>query len=371
MRQLSAAGRLVRAQVLVLLAGLGCGSERAQPDRGECVGDDCGSGSPCGASTCLDGEACETDSETCLPVCPIPNAQLLSVVHVGAELTFGTGDGRPVQVGLSTDPQASEPREWLDRSTLRLGSDDVPQTLKVFARVADPSCVAVVWFEHLYQVREAYLPAAGQEQSAAVGPDDSRISGWASGWVSPVAWGSEVEDQWKTPELALGQAQGTALDIVTLGRGGEIVMTFDPPISNGPGSDLAIFENGATDTFLELAFVEVSSDGVHFVRFDSGYMCAEPVSAFGALDPTCLSGLAGKYRQGFGTPFDLELLRYAPLVQSGVVELSAITQVRLVDIVGDGSATDSFGNPIYDPYPTVGSAGFDLDAIAVLGEGGS
>jgi hypothetical protein len=300
----------------------------------------------------------------------VPGAQLLSVVHLGAELTFSTEDDRPVQVGLSTDRQARKPSEWLDRSTLELSPAAAPQALKVFARVADPSCVAAVWFEHIYDVRDAYPPAAGQEQSTAVEVDDSRISGWASGWEPPVAWGSEVEGKWKTPELALGPAQGTALDIVSLGRGGEIVMTFDPPISDGPGSDLAVFENGATDTFLELALVEVSSDGVHFARFDSGYVCAEPVSAFGALDPECCSGLAGKYRQGFGTPFDLELLRYRPLVQDGTVDLTAITHVRLVDVIGDGSASDSFGNRIYDPYPTVGSAGFDLDAIAVLGQDG-
>ena len=40
--------------------------------------------------------------------------------------------------------------------------------------------------------------------------------------------------------------------------------------------------------------------------------------------------------------------------------------VRLVDIVGDGSCTDSFGRVIYDPYPTEGSAGFDLDAVGVI-----
>jgi len=77
-------------------------------------------------------------------------------------------------------------------------------------------------------------------------------------------------------------------------------------------------------------------------------------------------GLAGKYRVGFGGPFDLALLRYRPLVQAGHVDLSRITHVRLVDVVGDGATVDSFGHPIYDPYPTVGSGGFDLEAIGVL-----
>jgi hypothetical protein len=48
------------------------------------------------------------------------------------------------------------------------------------------------------------------------------------------------------------------------------------------------------------------------------------------------------------------------------VDLQNIGFVRVVDMIGDGSETDSFGNPIYDPYPTTGSAGFDLDAIGVM-----
>jgi len=40
--------------------------------------------------------------------------------------------------------------------------------------------------------------------------------------------------------------------------------------------------------------------------------------------------------------------------------------VRTGDLVGDGSESDSFGHPIYDPHPTQTSAGFDLDAVGVL-----
>ena len=50
---------------------------------------------------------------------------------------------------------------------------------------------------------------------------------------------------------------------------------------------------------------------------------------------------------------------------SGRVDLQNIAYVRIVDIVGDGTSLDSRGEPIYDPYPTAGSAGFDLDAIGV------
>jgi hypothetical protein len=50
-------------------------------------------------------------------------------------------------------------------------------------------------------------------------------------------------------------------------------------------------------------------------------------------------------------------------VLSGAVMLNAITRVRIVDIIGDGSFFDSDGDVIYDPYPTSGSIGFDLDAV--------
>ena len=73
----------------------------------------------------------------------------------------------------------------------------------------------------------------------------------------------------------------------------------------------------------------------------------------------------GKYRQGYGTPFDLADLSDKPEVLSGDVDLSSISHVRIVDVVGDGTFLDSLGKVIYDPYPTSGSAGFDLDAVGV------
>ena len=60
---------------------------------------------------------------------------------------------------------------------------------------------------------------------------------------------------------------------VSLGDGGTVVLTFPQPIGDVPGPDFAVFENGfkAFDNsfFLELAHVEVSSDGVNFYRFPS------------------------------------------------------------------------------------------------------
>ncbi len=85
------------------------------------------------------------------------------------------------------------------------------------------------------------------------------------------------------------------------------------------------------------------------------------MGGFGSVDTTNIDGLAGKYRQGFGTGFDLGLL-----AGTAGLDIDKVQYVRIVDIVGNGSARDSAGNVIYDPYPTTGSAGFDLDAVGVV-----
>lgn len=209
-----------------------------------------------------------------------------------------------------------------------------------------------------------YPPAADEAGSTAIWKDDPAFIAWASDYENYIV-GSEVASTWKTPEKALGPAVGDSFDIVSLGRGGQITLIFDPPFKNGAGWDFAVFENSFSDVFLELAYVEVSSDGETFVRFDNDSLTNSPVSGFGAIDPTDIDGYGGKYRQGFGTPFDLKDLATKNEVLSGAVKLSAISHVRILDIIGDGSFFDSDGDVIYDPYPTSGSIGFDLDAAGI------
>jgi hypothetical protein len=209
-----------------------------------------------------------------------------------------------------------------------------------------------------------YAPAADEVGSQAISMDDPALISWASGYGDYVA-GGNVDETWQVPENGLGRAEGTSFDIVALGSGGSITLAFDPPVENGTGWDFVVFENSFSDQYLELAYVEVSSNGSDFVRFDAISLTAGPVPGFGNIDPTDVDGLAGKYRQGFGTPFDLEILAGKPDVLTGVVDLSMISHVRIVDVVGDGSFLDSRGEIIYDPYPTAGSAGFDLDAVGV------
>jgi hypothetical protein len=204
-----------------------------------------------------------------------------------------------------------------------------------------------------------YPPAAGQSGSTAVHMNDPNFIAWADGWQNYNV-GSECGIEWQTPEKALGKAVGDSFDIVCLGRSGSITMTFSGGIGDGPGYDFAIFENSFSDTFLELAYVEVSSDGINFFRFDNDSLTKNPTA--GTVYPTDITGLAGKYRQGYGTPFDLDELTGI----SQLLDVNNIGYVRLVDIVGNGTYLDTSGDIIYDPYPTTGSAGFDLDAVGVL-----
>ena len=208
-----------------------------------------------------------------------------------------------------------------------------------------------------------FPPAAEQEGSTAIHMDDERFAAWATGWTNFVQ-GAHLDAGWTDVTRALGPPTGDIGDVVSLGRGGQLTLTFDAPIVNGPGFDFAVFGNSFNDHFLELAYVEVSSDGANFVRFPNTYLGTNEVPFWGAqMDPTLIDGLAGKYRVGYGMPFDLEELAGAE-----GLDIHDVRYVRLVDIIGDGTYVDSQGNIIYDPYPTEGSAGFDLEALGVIHE---
>ncbi|WP_432798750.1 PEP-CTERM sorting domain-containing protein [Poriferisphaera sp. WC338] len=219
----------------------------------------------------------------------------------------------------------------------------------------------------------SFAPAAGQTGSTAIHKDDVAFVGWATGatvvrGLADIANPGGANASFGTDSEAIGKAEGTSLDVVSLGDGGSAILTFDTAIANGDGADFAVFENSFSDVFLELAFVEVSSDGINFFRFDavSETQTTTQVGGFGTLDPTNLDNLAGKYRQGYGTPFDLE-----ELVGTIGLDVNNITHVRVVDVVGSinplHATTDSLGNVINDPYATpFSSSGFDLDAVGVI-----
>jgi hypothetical protein len=215
-----------------------------------------------------------------------------------------------------------------------------------------------------------YAPAVGVLGTSAVYKDSSGFVFWANKAIinrgpmdisNPTIGipnvGSEID--------ALGKADGY---VVSLGDGGEAILTFAYPISNGKGADFAVFENSFNATFLELAFVEVSSDGVNFIRFPN-FSLTDTLSQLGndaVMYPEKLHNLAGKYPAKYGTPFDLEDVK-----DSLLLDVSKITHVKIIDVVGSidpmYGTRDSKGSLINDPFPTpFPNAGFDLDAVGVI-----
>lgn len=225
---------------------------------------------------------------------------------------------------------------------------------------------------------QSYPPAAGIVGTTAMHKDSSAFIAWATGGSvikgyinisdTSVYFDGDNIANFGSVDKAFGKATGITTETVSLGDGGEIILRFDYLIQDGNGPDFAVFENAVTQTFLELAFVEVSSDGVNFVRFPSHSETetTTQVSTFGNVDPRMIHNFAGKYRAGFGTPFDL-----SELPNSSILDKQAIRFVKLIDVVGTinpmFASYDSYGNIVNDPFPTpFNTGGFDLDGIGVI-----
>jgi hypothetical protein len=222
-----------------------------------------------------------------------------------------------------------------------------------------------------------YAPQAGVTGSTAIPASSSLFIGWATdcsvhrGYID-IADQSQGFVTSGTDDDGVGLADNF---VVSLGDSGVALLNFATPIYNGSGADFAVFENGFSnpndpeEAFLELAFVEVSSNGVDFFRFPAHSLTPESPQIPGAgvfLNAGKLNNLAGKYKSNFGTPFDLEDLAGTP-----GLDISHITQMRLVDVIGAMNAglgsVDTAGNLINDPYPTnFPTGGFDLDAVGVI-----
>jgi hypothetical protein len=226
-----------------------------------------------------------------------------------------------------------------------------------------------------------------------------------------------VDSRWSDPNKTLGPATGNVNDIFSLGdlsreqiaQGesvGWIILTFDEPIQNNRGYDFAVFENGLLSDFTtqegstagellaELAYVEVSSNGIDFVRFPSLSLTEQQGDLFSTIDMKNVYNLAGKHPNAYnvctGTPFDLQEISNHSMVTSGLVDINDIKYIRLVDIPGTGDFYDdavayidpntwpawdyySDNHPVFDAWntslvPLYPSGGFDLEAIGILEE---
>ena len=217
-----------------------------------------------------------------------------------------------------------------------------------------------------------YAPPAEQAGSTAIATANSLFVDWASGatvtrGLQDIADANSGLASFGDPVNGTGIADNT---LVSLGDAGEAILTFTTPIADESGYDFAVFENSFSDTFLELAFVEVSSDGVNYFRFPAHSLTSTDtqVGGFGDVDATFINNLAGKYKANFGTPFDLSDIADDPLLDK-----DNITHVKIIDAVGTidpaFASYDAYGNEVNDPYPTpFASSGFDLDAVGVINQ---
>lgn len=217
----------------------------------------------------------------------------------------------------------------------------------------------------------------GTDGCNAIAANDNQFVAWATNVV--LTRGPQMITNPDGPFASFGgdtNAIGPAtldntMDAVSLGDGGSALVTFERPIRNGEGPDFAVFENSFNDSFLELAFVEVSSDGEHFVRFPATSLTPtdEQVSgAVGGVDPTMLNNLAGKFQIGYGTPFDLE-----ELAGSENLNIDSIVYVRIIDVIGtidpQYATYDAFGHIVNDPWPTnFHTSGYDLTGVGVINQ---
>ena len=161
----------------------------------------------------------------------------------------------------------------------------------------------------------------------------------------------------RLPDIVLGPPKGGgefngSSDVLSLGRGGEVTLSFSPrDCVDGDGPDFVVFENafrvrGASgQSFQELGSVSVSEDGESWLTFDcEPGATGEPQPGCAGWSPVLINGLAASTpldpsRSG-GDAFDLADLG-----------LEQIRFVRIRDLSNSGDA------------PT---AGFDLDAVGLV-----
>ena len=196
--------------------------------------------------------------------------------------------------------------------------------------------VFIFCFVSNWIVAQSFAPKPGEIGSTAIYKDSSIIVNWAN-HVEVYRGYMDITNQSLgfvtngNPSAGVGKAEGNSYDIISLGDSGVAIITFERPIENGVGVDFAVFENGFADDYLELAFVEVSSDGVNFVRFPATSEASTTIQTgpYEFSDCRFFNNLAGKYKQGYGTPFDLEELK-----DSIGIDLMNITHVKLIDVIG-------------------------------------
>jgi len=196
---------------------------------------------------------------------------------------------------------------------------------------------------------------------AGVVPDDrfiTRIVSFTLGACGGFR-GRPLPEVVEGPPVGGGACMGST-DVLSLGNGGEIVVSFEPnAIVDGPGVDFIVFENpfyvgcdSDAGIYAEPGEVSVSDDGVTWSTFPCSNtagtppfgQCAgvhpvysNPTNGISPLDPT----------KAGGDPYDL-----------ADIGVKRARYVRIVDKIIEPCAPDA--------GPSDDKNGFDLDAIAVV-----
>ncbi|HEY2774554.1 MAG TPA: carboxypeptidase regulatory-like domain-containing protein [Candidatus Binatia bacterium] len=159
------------------------------------------------------------------------------------------------------------------------------------------------------------------------------------------------------PGIVLGPPQGAGMyagstDVVSLGNGGQIVVSFDDnAVVDGDGDDLVIFENafyGGDLLFAEYAFVEVSADGRDWKMFPYDAATGEGLAGRTPVYANSANGMDPLDPGSGGDRFDLADV--------------GLDFVRFVRITDAGDLIDDPGNHSF----TGTKGGFDLDAAGAI-----
>lgn len=241
--------------------------------------------------------------------------------------------------------------------------------------------ILLVFFSYIVGKTQSFPPAAGFQGSTALYKDSTVFVNWAKHATLIRGYKDSAHPEYGFVsygkiENVVGNV-GVNSRIVSLGDKGVVKLTFNSPIVNGEGSDFAVFENGffeeeaSENAFLELAFVEVSTDGIDYIRFPAitEIQSTVQMGTFENINARFIHNFAGKYTKNYGTPFDLEEIK--ELATGTSIDLNEINFVKIIDVVGSVDPSiasfDSLGNKVNDPYPTAfDSGGFDLDAVGVI-----
>lgn len=228
-------------------------------------------------------------------------------------------------------------------------------------------------------VLSQYPPQAGTVGSTAIHRDSSIIKTFANYY--PSSQGKILQRGWlDISDTSLGKASVGNIDslaitpdlyLLSLGDAGSVTFELPIAIENGAGPDFVIFENGfpfSKDSFfLELAFVEVSEDGINYHRFPaySETDTNQQIGPFGSIKANKVHNLAGKYIAPYGVPFDLNDL------ENVMGSSPKIRFIKIIDVAGSinpaFASRDALGRMINDPWPTpFPSAGFDLSGIGFI-----